>query len=260
MGDLLVYAWFKIFENLSIDVLLRTTFIGRCTHRIFRVEQKIVPWHSKPVEIISTNNAINLTNADNSVFSVNNHSRKDASSKEFNLRRVARQVRMLENKQAAVLVSCQSFGTMTIEIHGNVIERRCSMTARGLMNILLGKRFYIYILIVMANRVNLPKFMILSYVLSAPACIIYARSDEPYMLKNEASIPTQCEHGITDPPVNIVRNKQQERHDEQVDRHNFVKQLDENSHMNWRKEIVVPDQVSTICDIFTRMLEQVESI
>lgn len=48
---------------------------------------------------------------------------------------------------------------MTIEIDGNVVEGRCSMTTWGLMDILPGKPFYVYVVNMMANPVNLPKFM-----------------------------------------------------------------------------------------------------
>lgn len=83
MGDPRVRAWFGLFENLAIDVLLRALFIDRCIRKVFYTESKIVLWHSRAVAIISTNSAINSIKANNTVFTVNTHSQDYASSEEF---------------------------------------------------------------------------------------------------------------------------------------------------------------------------------
>lgn len=64
---------------------------------------------------------------------------------------------------------------MTTETGGNVIEHRCSMTARVLMGIIPGKPFYIYVVLMTAKPANLPKIMIATYALRAPACIFHTR-------------------------------------------------------------------------------------
>lgn len=60
------------------------------------------------------------------------------------------------------------------------------------------------------------------------------------MLKNDSSILTQCDNGSTDPTVNVVRYKLQERRNEQVDYNNSLKLLDKISHTDWQKELVKP--------------------
>lgn len=57
---------------------------------------------------------------------------------------IARKVTIPAYSQAAVLVSSCGAGIMTIKTHTYVVERRCSMSARGLMDILPGKSIYVY--------------------------------------------------------------------------------------------------------------------
>lgn len=78
MGYLHIRTWYGIVENLAVDILLRTLFINRCIRRIFPTERQIVPCHSKPVVIISTNTVINSINDDNTELTMNTHSQDDA--------------------------------------------------------------------------------------------------------------------------------------------------------------------------------------
>lgn len=48
IGDLLVRTWFGTVASLSVDVLIRTSFIYQCIRWIFPTERKLVPWQSKP--------------------------------------------------------------------------------------------------------------------------------------------------------------------------------------------------------------------
>lgn len=66
-------------------------------------------------------------------------------TKENYLCSVVHQVMRPAYLQAAVLVSRCRVGFMTIEIHRNVVGRRCSITARGLMDILPGRPFFVHI-------------------------------------------------------------------------------------------------------------------
>lgn len=59
--------------------------------------------------------------------------------------RVARQITIPAHTQATVLVSCQGYKIKTIETNCNFGEGRYSMNARGLMQVLPGKLFYVYI-------------------------------------------------------------------------------------------------------------------
>lgn len=151
IGNLRLRAWFEIVEDLATEVFPGTSFTDRCILRIVPIEREIVPWHMKPVANISTKTAIDSVNAYNTVFNVNKNSHDEALSDE--LCPVARQITKPPHTKAAVLVLCQRAGFMTMEIHGNVVERHCYMTARGLMDILLGKPFHIYNPNVTAKRV-----------------------------------------------------------------------------------------------------------
>lgn len=135
-GYLRVRAWFGIFENLAVDVLLGALFIDQCKWRKFPTEQKLVPWHSRPVEIISMKNSNNSVYADIAVFNENTKPIDDVVSGEHQSRPVVRQISIPTYTQAAVLVNYYAAGLITIETHGKVVEQRCSRTARGVMDIL----------------------------------------------------------------------------------------------------------------------------
>lgn len=141
----------------------------------------------------------------------------------------------------ALLVGSQGTGLMTVETHCNVAEHRCSMTAQGLMHTLPAKPFNVYIIAITAKWVTYQKFVKVVNASSAPACLVHASSEEPYMSKNEGQISTQRDRGNTHPTIKIARYKPQERCKEQVDPHNFVKQLDQKSNTDWGKGLVIPD-------------------
>lgn len=143
MDDVLIRSWFRSFKNLSVDGLLGTSFINRCTRDMISTKGQVVPWHSKPVKIITRKIEINCISADITELIESMNSRKYAPSDDFNLFHVARHTTVFTHTPGAVLVSCQSTGLMKIEIHCNVVERQCSITVLGLMDILSGKLFYI---------------------------------------------------------------------------------------------------------------------
>lgn len=114
-----------------------------------------------------------------------------ASPDEFNMCGVARQVAIFAHMQAAVLASFQDGELVTAETHGHVPERQDSMTARDLRDVLHAILLHVYILDMTTKPDNLPRFMIVAYVLGATTCIIYGRDDEPALFMDECSIPTQ---------------------------------------------------------------------
>lgn len=67
---------------------------------------------------------------------------------------------------------------MTIAIHCNIVECRCSMNTRGVMEILLGKSLYVQMANLMAKPVNLLPFMIVANTSNAPTYIIHTGDDE----------------------------------------------------------------------------------
>lgn len=217
IGDLHVRASRRIVENPAVDVLLEALFIDQCIHRIFTTERKIVPWQLRPVATIWTRMATNMIRAYDTVFNVNTSSHDEALRDEFNLCCVARLITVPAYTQAAVLVSCQSAGLMTIETDHDVVECRCSITARGLMYILTGKQFYTYIANLTARPGNLQRFVIVDSASNAATCIIHARDDETHILKDEGAITTQCDKFNTDPIANSICYTPSEGRDEQMD-------------------------------------------
>lgn len=55
-GTSLVRLWFGVVPNLAIDMLLSTSVINHLIQSIFSSEQKVVPWHSHPVAILTLPN------------------------------------------------------------------------------------------------------------------------------------------------------------------------------------------------------------
>lgn len=86
---------------------------------------------------------------------------------------------------------------MTSESSRNIVERQCSMTTPGLIDILPGKPYYVYIADVTAKSDILPKFEIFTFASNTKACIIHVSDDETYILKNEGQVLNQCEKGST---------------------------------------------------------------
>lgn len=81
------------------------------------------------------------------------------STEELYLFCVSCQIAILSYLHAAVLASYGGPGLMTVERHGDVVERY-SMTARNHIDTLQGKRFYAYIANLTANPEHFPKLMI----------------------------------------------------------------------------------------------------
>lgn len=106
--------------------------------------------------------------------------------------------------QAVVLVCSQGAGIMTSNTHGNVVERRCSTTARGQMRILPGKPIYVHINNLTAKQIILPRFMIGADASSALTCMKHAKDDEPYISGDKGQISTQNNKLNSDPRINII--------------------------------------------------------
>lgn len=156
-GDLHLHAWFGIVKNFAVYVLLCKSTIPWCNGWIIPAERKIVPWHWKPMANITTNITSGSRNGTVTVFTMNWNSHEDVLSNKFNLCRVAPQIVAPASTGPTVLASCQGSHPITIESRLNVVERWCPMTARGLMNSLPGKQFYVYISNFTDKPANHPK-------------------------------------------------------------------------------------------------------
>lgn len=69
---------------------------------------------------------------------------------------------------AVVSVRGYGQGPLFMESHPNTVEWKCLTAARGVMKILPGVRFYIYIENLLAKAVSLPKHMTLTLANDAP--------------------------------------------------------------------------------------------
>lgn len=78
IGGLHVRSKFGVFENLTIYVLLSTSFIDHCIWGIFPCERRVVPWPSCSVLIISSSPTVSSVFSDVSISNV--HSAHDAKS------------------------------------------------------------------------------------------------------------------------------------------------------------------------------------
>lgn len=152
--ELLVPAWFGIVENLAVDVLLGTSLVDWCIRSIFPTEQKVVSWSLRPAAINLTKAPINPIHADITVF--NMHTDKDTLDNEQYLCRVEKQITILAHMPAAILMCSQGPGLIKIETHCNIVERRCSIAVRGLMDIFPTKSFHVYVAKLTANPGNVP--------------------------------------------------------------------------------------------------------
>lgn len=88
---------------------------------------------------------------------------------------------------------------------------------------------FVYILNMNANLESLQKFMIVTYDLHTPTCIIHPCEDALGMSTDEGSRPTQWGKFNSHPTINADGKSLPERLDEREDCHNAVKQSDEGS-------------------------------
>lgn len=142
--------------------------------------------------------------------------------------------------QVVMMVNTQSAGLMTIEALCNAVEYQFSITVWGLMYILPGKLFYVYIKNSTANLANLPKHMIVASLSNNPNGIIHTRDDYLHKLNVEGPIMTQCHKFSSDSTVTAVFFKPPERHNEQVYCHNTGKEPDKNLKTNCCKDLSFP--------------------
>lgn len=82
------------------------------------------------------------------------------------------------------------------------------------------------------------KFMIAATASNAPSRIIHDRDDEPCWTESRGQASTQCNWANT---IHAIHNKLPERRDEQVDRHNAVRETNRNQKLSWRDELKVPN-------------------
>lgn len=120
------------------------------------------------------------------------------------------------------------------------------MPARGLLDILPGKLFCIYIGNLRTKHVSLPSLMIVAYVSNARACIIHAKDDEPHISKDEDPILTQPEKFSSNPTVNFVHYKPPDFLDEQMNRHNAIERSDEVSKTEWLEDLTLLEGIPLI--------------
>lgn len=142
MGDLHVHAWFRVFENFVGDVLLGKSFTDRCIRSIFASERKVVLWTSRKASIQASLRTMSLIFLETCVQNVEMaHAAKsievniDEEEKVFDLCRVSVQTKIPPFPQTAVSVRCQWEVHLLVEKHFS-IEWRCSIAARGIMDIL----------------------------------------------------------------------------------------------------------------------------
>lgn len=143
---------------------------------------------------------------------------------------------------------------MTIETHQNVAEHRCSLPARGLIDILPLMPFYPYLANLTTNLISLLQFMIVASSSNAMKCFINASYDEPYLLEEEDPVLSQCDNLNSDTTIHDGCNKPPERRDELVDHHNAVKESDEIWKTNWHEDLTLPKQHCAYRDKFVDML------
>lgn len=167
------------------------------------------------------------------VFSDNTKPLNDAVSKEHHACCIVRQITISAYMEAAVFFNWCSAGLMKTETHRTVVQHPGSMTAQGLMVILLVKPFYVNVAHFIPRSINLAKFMIVDYASTTPTCILHARGKTPPKLRDERPILTQCDRFKSDPTINTVPNNPPELCGKRMDRQNAVKQAEELSNMDW---------------------------
>lgn len=174
------------------------------------------PW--KPVVILSTQNKISSIFTDTQKIYLNSVPTTETAAKKLHLYLVVSQTEITVYSQAAVIISCNTAGRKTVETHLNAFEHRFLLSVKGLMDILLGKQYYVYIMDLIATLVHLPKDIVVASASTDPKCITGAHDDES-CTRGRQVLP-QSELANT---VIIVHFNPPKSRDDEVDRHNTVK-------------------------------------
>lgn len=115
LGHLNTHIRFRMSQNLAVDELLETSFIGRSMRIIFHVEQKAVLWQFEPGFIFSRKvKHTNKPTIRSSETEATINSQQPAKDKKHALVWVARQIVLKPFAQHAVIVMKTSDGPNTI--------------------------------------------------------------------------------------------------------------------------------------------------
>lgn len=161
-------------ENLAVEILLETRFINECIRGIFLTRRKFVPWHLRLLATITTKTTIIPIYANINVLDSNANSNYDVVRADNHFIQVARHITIAAHTQSTILLRCEGSGLMKTETHCNIMERRCSIAAKILIEILSEMPPYVYIANLTAKPMKLPKFMIFSILLEAPTSVVHA--------------------------------------------------------------------------------------
>lgn len=131
------------------------------------------------------------------------------------------------------------------------------MTRLGLMNILPGILFYVYIANLTTKQGRFPISMISATGSNVPLCIIDERVDDPCPTKSVNHASTQCGSAIS---IHAIHYKPPERRDELVDKHNPVRDLEGSENLNWCKKFQLSVEYFACLQKFVEMLVRFENM
>jgi len=198
MGDLPVDVWFGIVKGLAVKVLLGTSYIDRFVQSIEPQQQLVVPVRSRPVAINLVPPHERTALLTQFVALLDSLLSPDASpaapapveanqdpcptrpvpidtapmptKDEYNSRcvRVARQVKIAPFTVAPVLVHCPTAGLVSLETHPHLTRLCHALMAKGVMQVRVGRPFFVQVANFQSTPVHLPKAMIIGLATSDP--------------------------------------------------------------------------------------------
>lgn len=135
---------------------------------IFPSERNILPYHSKPVSILTSFN-----NKSVSIFPDEENEEDPVGA----LFRVAKQVWFLEMYETQELVHSTSADLLLIESHPKVAKPRVAVTASGIMEVIPGSPIYLLLANFLERSALLPKKGLVAVGAGAPHCV-FQMTDE----------------------------------------------------------------------------------
>lgn len=129
-------------------MVLGTSFIDCCIPDITPIKCKVVLWHSRALSILCSLQIVSLVFFYNLVVNMEsapilklNDLDNDEELERLHLLQVSRQTKIPLFTQASASFICHREGLLLVETYSNIIERRCSITGRGHIDILLTGTF-----------------------------------------------------------------------------------------------------------------------
>lgn len=191
IGELTVPVQFGVIDDLVTDVLLGTDYIDRHIHAILPKTRKIVPNNSPsvailaigdrtvPVTLMKKDEPYGLPHSASEMIGQSKTEEVDCSTNcvphQRSGKRIVRASQYVQLKpwtETVLSVTSKAAGLWYVESHPGTVHRNCTMTARGVMNIVPNEPFNVLMANLTDRSVDVHKGMKVALATDMPGTIV----------------------------------------------------------------------------------------